>query len=226
MDAKRIIPILQVAEGAVQDAPGGLPAECAGRLEMAGADEILFLENARPRTGQAPWIREVAQSLFIPFGVACDLAQGSQVDEALELGADKVILRIAPLELPRLASAALKYGRHRIMVAVTASWSPEHGWRVPMPLDPTGRDAVEWMVELGQMGAGEILVATGAQEGLGALCRSSAQLALPVLFHCQDRARGLEALLHGADGLAFAADQGAPGDLKAFLGGRGLVLRQ
>ena len=220
MDAKRISPILPIRE-----VPGDRPAECAGRLEMAGADEIFFLEAGPARTGQAAWIQEVASSLFVPFGVACVFARGSQVEEALDLGADKAIINVSPNKLPQLAKAALKFGRHRITVAVKVFWTLEHGWRAAMPQDPGGRDAVEWMVELGQMGAGEILLSSGTLEGIGALCKSAAQMALPVLFHCADRATGLEALLHGADGLAFAAAQESPGDFKAFLGGQGLALR-
>ena len=225
MDAKRIIPILQIREGKVLDPPGGLPGACAGDLEKAGADEVIFLEEGPARSGPAAWIQEVAKSLFVPFSVACAFPLGSEVEEALALGADKVILQVGPAELPELARAASAFGRHRLMVAVTVAWTPEHAWRALMPQDPVGREALEWMVELGQMGAGEILLSAQGEEGIGTLCKSAAHLALPVLFRCADQTSGLEALIHGADGLAYAAPQASPAAFKAALGGAGLILR-
>jgi imidazole glycerol phosphate synthase subunit HisF len=226
MDAKRIIAILQVRSGQVTDVPEGSPAAWARRLEIGGADEIIFLE-APAAPGRAAWIREVAGSLFIPFSVQCAFPQGSQLEEVLEAGADKALLTLGPEGLPQLAKAALRFGRNRLAVSVSVSWTPEQGWRAAMPPEAAGRDALAWMEELGQMGAGEILLDAGEVEtGLEGLWQGAAQLALPILWRATQRASGLEALLNGVDGLAFSPSQGSPGDIKAALGHEGLALRQ
>jgi hypothetical protein len=213
VDAKRIMPMLGLQEG----------PDAARRLELAGADELLFLDNG-PGAGRAERIREVAKALFLPFTVACTFAQ---VEETLAAGADKALLSLGPDGLAALDGAAQAFGRNHLMVAVEAAWTPEGGWRVATPEGSAGCDALAWMVELGLMGAGELLLAVAGAEGdPGELCQRTAHLPLPVLFHCASPEIGQEALLHGADGLAYAATLASPGTLKAALGGRGLALRQ
>ena len=79
MLAKRIIPCLDVRDGRVvkgthfvnlRDA--GDPVEAASRYDAAGADELVFLDitaSSDRRNIVTRMVREVADSVFIPFTV-------------------------------------------------------------------------------------------------------------------------------------------------------------
>jgi hypothetical protein len=214
LDAKRIIPMLGT------DPLEGLPVARARKLELAGADEILFLETGG--SGDRGWIREVAGTLFIPFAVACAPAGDGDLAEILDAGADSVLFSVTPAELPRLAKAAEVWGRNALRLAVDLAWSLEQGWT-----GPEGRDGLDWLMELGQTGAGEILLSMGEEDlpGLEALCQGAARLPMPVLFQVAGWEVARDVLLHGADGVAFPVALGGPDQAKAFLGHAGLVLR-
>ena len=82
MDAKRIIPVLQVRDGQVASAEGPVPASTwARRLELEGADGILFRVGAG---SGAQWIREVAGTLSIPFTLEAPLRDWAELEETLE----------------------------------------------------------------------------------------------------------------------------------------------
>ena len=216
MDAKRIIPQVQVRSGQITPGPAA-PAAWARRLELAGADEVLFLESDPL---DRAWVREVAGALFIPFTVGCAAWTDGDLAELLEAGADAVLVQAGAADLPRLAQ---RFGRNALRVAVTLTWVAAQGWRAP-----DGQDALAWLTELGQAGAGELQVAVDAAQlpGLAALCEGAARLPMPVLVQVSDWDQGQEALLHGADGIAYPEALGAPAEGKALLEAAGLVVRR
>lgn len=215
MDAKRIIPILQVQAGSCG---GSTPEQAAGRLELAGADEILFQAGPEP----ADWVAEVAAALFIPFAVERDYRTLAELEAVLEAGADKVVLASDALGLRLLAPAVRRFGRCRLTVAVDAFLNPDGRWLATLP-EAGEREALAWLMELGLLGAGEILLR--AQAPAGELFMRAAQLAKPILCRCgEDLEAGGNALLHGADGLVYSGPA-SPAEIKAGLQGQGLALR-
>ena len=222
MDAKRIIPMLQVRAGRVTEPVDGPPVDWARRLELAGADEILFLDDAAP---ERTWIQDAAAALFIPFAVTCPW--GAPLEAVLAAGADQGLLEVGPADLDLLARASQVLGRGRLRVAVELGWTLERGWRARMPLGAEDADALAWLAELGQMGAGELLLSIQDASGadLGALFQDAARLPMPVIFIADGREQAREALLNGADGIAYPISQGSPADYKAFLADLGLALR-
>jgi imidazole glycerol phosphate synthase subunit HisF len=221
MDAKRIIPVVRVQAGRV--AGGGFesrPADWACRLEMEGADGILFQADTAADPG---WIREAAGSLSVTLALEAPFNSWAELEAALEAGADRVILA-APAAL--LTAAAQTFGRCHVAVVVEAVLA-ESGWRVELPSEPDGRDAMDWMRELEQRGAGEILLRTSPEGEAGAaLFQEAAGLALAVLcLSSGDELPAAEALLHGADGMAFPAGRWTPRQWKTALGARGLTIR-
>jgi len=121
MDAKRIVPMLQVLAGD----PGQEPARTACQLELEGADGILFQAGSATETD---WIRAVAGSLSVPFALEAPFRSWAELEQALEAGADRVILA-GPAAM--LTAAAQAFGRSRVAVAVDAILGPS-GWRVEL----------------------------------------------------------------------------------------------
>jgi cyclase len=231
MDAKRLIPILRVLDAQVvmpDDAGGwrgsGRPADLAARLELEGADAILFQESRGPGVGGS-WIREVAGALFIPFALEAPFGGMRELDEALEAGADQVILA-ADAAPALLAGAAARFGRAHVGVAAALAHNGLQ-WQVDPAGAGTGPEALAWVDEQYGQGAGAVLLDNLAgHAALAELLQGAARSPLAVLAHGSgDAAEAAEILLQGADGVAFPAHACVTAALKAALSGYGLTLR-
>ncbi len=170
--AVRVIPCLDVDNGRVvkgvnfinlRDA--GDPVELALAYGQAGADELVFLDitaSSSNRETTYDMVRRTADQLFIPLTVGGGVRAVDDVDRLLRAGADKVGINTAGLANPMLITeAAEKFGNQCIVLSVdvrradTASGfeATTHGGR-----QSSGRDALEWIVEAVERGAGEVLL--------------------------------------------------------------------
>jgi cyclase len=240
MDAKRIVPELILKDCRIVPGPGpapdldpARPADWACLLEQEGADGILFREfpdDPGPAPGaRAGWIKDVAANLGVPFALEARLGSLEELEEILAAGADKVILAGGGAGGEALLAAGVQsFGRSRLGAALDVVLGPDGQWLTVPPQGPEERDALAWMAELEQRGAGEILVRTDPEgEETAALFQAAARLSLAVLFRSgADPRLVAEALLHGADGVAYPAFTFAPESWKAALAVHGLALRQ
>lgn len=172
MHTKRIIPCLDVHAGRVvkgvnfvnlQDA--GDPVEIAKAYDQAGADELVFLDitaSSDARSTVVEMVRKVASQVFIPFTVGGGIRTVDDFREILREGADKISVNSAAIVNPQLISdAADKFGSQCVVVAIDAKrrqdgsgWNIyKNGGRIDM-----GMDAVEWAINVCELGAGEILL--------------------------------------------------------------------
>ena len=177
MLAKRIIPCLDVKDGRVvkgihfeslRDA--GNPIECGLRYSEEGADELVFLDitaSSDRREIVTEMVREVADSINIPFTVGGGLRSVSDIQEILRSGADKISLNTAAVENPGLVrEAAERFGSQCIVVAIDARREGSsakvytHGGRTRTEID-----AVEWARQAASLGAGEILLTSMDADG-------------------------------------------------------------
>jgi len=211
MVAKRVVPILQVRDGRIATADGAAPSEVARRLELEGADEILFVEQGAGRALRSAWLTEVARALFIPFALEAPFQGPEELAEALAAGAGRVVV---PARDAALMDAP-RFGRARVVAALEAVWSAAGGWD----------EILDGLMELGQLGLGGAVLAAGATE-LDSLCARTVRLPVPILLRCADPALAAEALAHGADGIAYPADLMTPAEFKARLAGAGVPLRR
>jgi cyclase len=86
----------------------------------------------------------------------------------LRAGADKVSVNTAALARPQLITeAAADFGSQCVVVAVDAKRDGPGRWRVYTHggRKPTERDAIEWVREAAQRGAGEILLTSMDADG-------------------------------------------------------------
>lgn len=177
MLAKRIVPCLDIKDGRVvkgvrfvELADAGDPVELARRYEMAGADELVFLDITATVEGRGATlavVRAVAAELTIPFAVGGGVKTVDDVNALLRAGCDKVSLNSAALRQPELISAAARiFGNQCIVVAIDARAA---GDSFEVVVDggrtPTGRDAIEWAREAEGRGAGELLVTSIDRDG-------------------------------------------------------------
>jgi len=179
MLTKRIIPCLDVHAGRVvkginfiniRDA--GDPVELAKMFNLAGADELVFLDitaSSDQRNIMSDVVARTAEEVFIPLTVGGGIRTVADFREMLKRGADKISVNSAAVKTPTLISeAAEKFGSQCVVCAIDAKKREQgEGWEVYVHGGRvnTGMDLLEWAVEAQQRGAGEILLTSMDTDG-------------------------------------------------------------
>ncbi len=251
MLSRRVIPCLDVKDGRVvkginfvdlRDA--GDPVEQAAAYDLAGADEICFLDISASPEGRSTLVDVVARTadqVFAPLTVGGGVRSVADADRLLVAGADKIAVNTAAIRNPALvAELADQFGAQAIVVAIDARRDGDGGrWQVYSHggRTPEGLDALEWARRVVELGAGEILLTSmdrdGTQRGydLELLRALSRQVSVPVIA-----SGGVGELSHLADGLDAGADAVLAasifhygtysiGQAKRFLAERGIPVR-
>lgn len=178
MLAKRIIPCLDVRDGKVVKGINfvgikevGDPVELAKQYSDSGADEIVFLDITASHEGRATMldvVRRTAEVVFVPLTVGGGIRTIDDVRDTLRAGSDKVGINSAAVHNPELINEAAKlFGRQCIVAAVDAKRVDDGSWHVVINggrID-TGKDLLEWVQELEERGAGEILLTSMDADG-------------------------------------------------------------
>lgn len=195
--AKRIIPCLDVKDGRVvkgvnfvdlKDA--GDPVEIAKAYNDEGADELVLLDisaSYEKRKTMLDVVEKIAQVTFIPFSVGGGVGSLEDISALLYAGCDKVSLNSAAIKNPALINeGAKKFGSQCIVVAIDAKKSPSGSWNVYLNggrID-SGKNLLEWIKEVCDRGAGEILLtsmdADGTKNGYDRLMIESVVHSIPV----------------------------------------------
>ncbi|MES1240311.1 MAG: imidazole glycerol phosphate synthase subunit HisF [Acidobacteriota bacterium] len=175
--ARRVIPCLDVSGGRVVKGvrfenlvDQGDPAESALRYAEQGADEIVFLDiGAAPegRDTRLDWVERTARQVFIPLTVGGGVRSEEDANRLLRSGADKVGVNSAAVENPELISTlARRFGSQCVVLSVDARRQGE-GWEVVTKggRHATGRDALAWVREGVDRGAGEVLLTSIDRDG-------------------------------------------------------------
>ncbi len=170
MITKRIIPCLDVKDGRVVKGVNfqGLsdvssPVELGRYYSENGADELVFYDITASCEGRklfADILREVASSVFIPLTVGGGIQTLEDFDRVLKCGADKVSVNSGALRNPGLiGEAARRYGNQ--CVVLSADVKRVNGvYRVFAKggRENTGREAISWIRDGVNAGAGEVVV--------------------------------------------------------------------
>lgn len=180
----RVIPCLDVAEGRVvkgvnflnlRDA--GNPIELAAKYYADGADELTFLDvkaTVDNRSTMYDLVTSCAEQVFIPLTVGGGIREVEDVARLLGAGADKISVGSAGISNPALlASIAERFGNQVLVISLDLKRSSKtesgfvvttHGGR-----EETSIDALAWVNQVIELGAGELLVnsidADGTREG-------------------------------------------------------------
>ena len=172
MPTIRVIPCLDVANGRVVKGinfqnlkDSGDPVELAQRYYLQGADEITFLDVAATienRGTTLDMVTACAEQVFIPLTVGGGIRELEDVSRLLASGADKVSVGSAGIQRPALLSEISQEHGDQVLVisldlkrADTASGFgvTSHGGK-----NQTGLDAMEWIRQVQDLGAGELLI--------------------------------------------------------------------
>jgi cyclase len=175
---RRVIPCLDVTNGRVVKGVNfvnltdeGDPVELAERYVREGADEICFLDitaSSDNRDTMLDVVHRTAEHVFVPLTVGGGVRSVADMRAALRAGADKVSVNTAAVLNPALIDeCAAAFGSQCVVLAVDAKQVGDGRWEVYIHggRTPTGKDAVAWITEAVERGAGEILLTSMDRDG-------------------------------------------------------------
>jgi imidazole glycerol-phosphate synthase subunit HisF len=184
MLAKRIIPCLDVRDGKVVKGVQFRNHEIIGdivplaqKYAEAGADELVFYDitaSSDERVVDKSWVSRIAQVIDIPFCVAGGIKTEQDAKEILMMGADKISINSPALRDPSLISRlADVFGQQCIVVGIDSFYDKETN--VYQVYQFTGDEhktqqtkwtTFDWIKEVQQRGAGEIVLNCMNQDGV------------------------------------------------------------
>lgn len=169
--AVRVIPCLDVDNGRVvkgvnfvEMRDAGDPVELAAAYDLAGADEITFLDVSASVEGRGTMlevVRRTAETVFIPLTVGGGVRSVSDVDTLLRAGADKVGVNTAAIARPELITEiAQRFGSQVLVLSLDVRRTNEGGFEVTTHggRKSAGLEAIGWARRVAELGAGEILL--------------------------------------------------------------------
>jgi len=250
--AIRVIPCLDVDRGRVVKGvnfdnlvDAGDPVELAALYGEQGADEITFLDvtaTIDDRRTTYDLVRHTAENVFIPLTVGGGVRSVHDVGLLLEHGADKISVNSAALANPGLLDEiAAHFGNQVCVVSIDAKRDPSlpsgfgvttHGGR-----KNAGIDALAWVTEACERGAGEVLLnsidADGTKNGFDVemidAVRAVTSVPLVASGGAGKASDAVEAYQAGADAILAASifhhDKVTVGEVKASLAAVGAVVR-
>lgn len=185
MLSRRIIPCLDVRDGRVVKGVRfaghvdmGAIEDLAARYRDAGADELVLYDitaSVEGRRVDVDWVRRVSDLLDIPFCVAGGIDGVDAARRVLQAGADKVSINTPALLDPALVDAlADAFGSQCVIIGIDSLRDGDGTWRVrshtgdPAAMRTHARPTLEWITEVQQRGAGEVVLNCMGSDGVRA----------------------------------------------------------
>ena len=147
----------------------------ASRYCHEGADELVFYDiTASPdaRTVDRSWVSGVASVLDIPFCVAGGIKSVADAEDVLNKGADKISINSPALANPELITElATRFGSQCVVIGVDSRQEDENWFVYQYTGDPdktqaAQRRTLDWVIEVQERGAGEIVLNCMNQDGV------------------------------------------------------------
>ena len=198
--ARRIVPCLDVRDGQVVKGVRfrdhrvmGDIIDLAARYRDEGADELVFYDiTASPqgRSVDVDWVRRVSETIDIPFCVAGGIRSVESAGRVLEQGADKISINTPALEDPDLIDRLVRaFGSQCVVIGIDSiADSDEYTVRShtgdPDRMRTPGRRTLDWLREVMERGAGEVVLncmsADGTRAGYDLRQLQAARALLPI----------------------------------------------
>jgi cyclase len=184
MLARRIIPCLDVKDGKVVKGVKFRNHEIIGDIvplaqqyAEQGADELVFYDitaSSDQRVVDKSWITRIAKVIDVPFCVAGGIKSVEEAGKILEMGADKISVNSPALADPTLITRLHDtFGQQCVVVGIDSFYNEETGtYQVHQFTGDESRTQVtawqtaDWVKEVQQRGAGEIVLNCMNQDGV------------------------------------------------------------
>ena len=149
--------------------------DLAARYRDSGADELVFYDiTASPdnRSVDRSWVRRVARILDIPFCVAGGIRSVADAEEVLGEGAEKISVNSPAIADPELISRLnARFGAQCVVIGIDSQTVDGDYYIYQFTGDPTrtrqtARKTLDWVREVQERGAGEIVLNCMASDGV------------------------------------------------------------
>ena len=149
----------------------GVARDYAKKYYDQGADEIIYLDSVASLYGRNSLIDLInysTENIFVPVTVGGGLKSLEDVQKVLRAGADKVSINTAAIENKGLIKIiSEKIGLQSLTISIQAKKRANAKWEAfkICGREPTGIDICDWVKEINQLGAGEIIVTSVDRDG-------------------------------------------------------------
>ena len=168
------------------------PEELAIKYYKQRADEIFYIDivaSLYQREILYEYIRKTAQNIYIPFAVGGGIRSIDDISKLFHNGADKIVINTHAIKDPNIIDKAAKiFGSQAVVVNIEAKkWDNWYECYTDCGRIRSGKNVFEWVKEVEQRGAGEILLqcvdTDGRQRGFDKfLCKKVVDLVdIPVV---------------------------------------------
>jgi len=174
----RIIPVLLIQDSALvktirfkKPSYIGDPVNTVRIFNELEVDELIFLDILATNEKRYPnlrILREIADECFMPLGYGGGLNSFETVQDIFSIGFEKIVLNSVTHKNPELITRVAEYyGNQAVVVSVDVKknfWGNYEVWTNAGKIN-TKKNPVEWVQELEQRGAGELLITSIDREG-------------------------------------------------------------
>ncbi|MBT6008605.1 MAG: imidazole glycerol phosphate synthase subunit HisF [Rhodobacterales bacterium] len=223
----------------------GNPSQLARKYYDQGADELFYIDivsSLYQRKILADGIREAANELFIPFAVGGGVKSVDDFSKMFHMGADKVVINTHAVQNdPSIINKAAEvFGNQAVVVNIEAKkWQQNWECYTDCGRIQSGKDVLEWVQEVEQRGAGEILLqsvdADGRRKGFDIELATNVVDSVDIPVVVSSGAGSLEDIkelieIASPSGVAVASllhyDQVTIQDIKNYLRNSGIMVSQ
>lgn len=148
----------------------GKPNEMSKKYYENGIDEIIFLDavaSLYDRNSLIHILRQSTKETFIPITIGGGIKSIMDIKDALSAGADKVAINTqATKSLDFVREAVERFGSQAIVGSVVAR-RHRYSWEafVDNGKHRSNKDAIQWAIELEDVGVGEIMITSIDNDG-------------------------------------------------------------
>jgi len=149
----------------------GNPNKLALDYYNNGIDEIIFMDAVAAyydRNTLSDLIERACADVFIPITVGGGIRTTEDIKNALKSGADKVAINTKAVQDPDFITRSSKiFGSQCIVSSIEAKLVGQNEWEVYTDngREPSGKDVIEWVKSVQELGAGEIMLTSIDHEG-------------------------------------------------------------
>lgn len=173
---KRIIPIVLIDGFSVvktiqfnERRNLGSPITVARTYNTRNVDELILLDIDASLSGRPIdiyTIKDIARQCFMPLTVGGGLRTIADIEAAILAGADKVSLNEETIKSPKILNNAARIFGSQSIVASMDVTQRNGRWQIYSKISDIDLDALEWLKQLEDNGAGEILVNVVEKDGM------------------------------------------------------------
>ena len=179
MKIKRIIPCLLLRNNGLvktvrfrESKYIGDPINTIKIFNEKEVDELIFLDIDASKTNKEPsyqLIRNISSECFMPFSYGGGVKSNSQIEEIIKSGAEKIVINSqAFLKKNFIREAVKQFGSSTIVVSIDVKKDFLRGNKVYIKggSQNTGKNPLDYVKEIENEGAGEILVNSIDRDGV------------------------------------------------------------